>query len=110
MRSLLEELFPNLNSITGSGLRLTLTTIKRELPGLRLHEVPSGEKVFDWTIPLEWNVSQAMIIGPSGDVVADLNRHNLMLVNYSRPFSGTLSLHELLPRLHSLPDRPNAIP
>lgn len=99
-----------LRSITGAGLRATLSTLKRELPELRLHEVPSGEAAFDWTIPPEWSVRKALVTDPDGRVVADVERHNLMLVNYSRPFTGRLTLEELRPYLHSLPAKPHAIP
>src|SRR5690554_43789 len=110
MRALLEELYPLPRSITGDGLRATLRALQREVPGLTLHEVPSGTRAFDWTVPPEWNVRGARLVAPDGRVVADLARHNLMLVNYSEPFRGRLPLAELRPRLHSLPDRPNAIP
>src|SRR5690606_29124687 len=80
MRSLLEELYPLPRSITGDGLRATLRTLARELPGLALHEVPSGTNVFDWTVPPEWNVRGARLTGPDGEVIADFDRHNLMLL------------------------------
>lgn len=56
MYSLVKELFPICRSITGNGVRQTLSIIKRELPDLILHEVPSGTQVFDWTVPMEWNI------------------------------------------------------
>lgn len=110
MRSLLEELYPLPRSITGEGLRATLQILSREIPGLRIHEVPSGTRVFDWRVPPEWNVNEARLLAPDGEVVADFDRHNLMVVNYSEPFSGRLQLEELQPHLHSLADRPQAIP
>lgn len=45
MYSLVKELFPICRSITGNGVRQTLSIIKRELPELILHEVPSGTQV-----------------------------------------------------------------
>lgn len=110
MRDLLEELFPLPRSITGEGLRATLAVLARELGGLKVHEVPSGTNVFDWTVPPEWNVKRARLIAPDGEVVADFHRHNLMLLNYSEPFRGRMRLEDLQPHLHSLPDRPSAIP
>ena len=56
MYQLAKELFPINRSLTGDGVRQTLGILKRELPDLTLHEVPSGTKVFDWTVPQEWKV------------------------------------------------------
>ena len=57
---LLEELFPILRSITGNGVRQTLKILQEHVP-IEIHEVPSGTKVFDWTVPEEWNISEAYI-------------------------------------------------
>ena len=110
MRTRINDLYPILRSITGPGLRDTLTHIRAELPDLVIHEVPSGTKVFDWTVPLEWSVREAYLTDPHGRRVADVTRHNLMLVNYSVPFKGHIPLSELRTHLHSLPGLPNAIP
>jgi len=50
MMALIETLFPICRSITGNGLRQTLRVLQDHIP-LRVCEVPSGTKVFDWTIP-----------------------------------------------------------
>lgn len=110
MRNLLEELYPLPRSITGEGLRTTLACLRRELPGLTVHEVPTGTVVFGWTVPPEWNVRSARLTAPTGEVVANFHEHNLMLLNYSEPYDGSMSLEELQPHLHSLPSLPNAIP
>jgi len=60
MYSLMERLFPICRSITGDGVRETLQIIKEFIP-LFIEEVPSGTKVFDWTIPKEWNVKDAWV-------------------------------------------------
>ncbi|MBX3142970.1 MAG: DUF4910 domain-containing protein [Trueperaceae bacterium] len=104
------DLYPILRSITGPGLRATLRQLQSELPGMVIHEAPSGTQVFDWTVPPEWSVREAHVTAPDGRRIADVAWHNLMLANYSTPFRGELTLAELRPHLHSLPDAPDAIP
>jgi aminopeptidase-like protein len=107
---LARELYPICRSISGEGVRRTLGIIKRELPDLILHSVPTGTACFDWTVPQEWNVTDAYIETPDGDRICCFQDHNLHLVGYSTPVNLELSLDELQPHLNSLPDQPDAIP
>ncbi len=110
MMTLLRELYPGLRSITGEGLRRSLHRLRRELPDLRLRSVPSGTEVYDWIVPPEWNVREAYVADRHGRRRIDVAQHTLHLVGYSVPFRGRLTLDELRPHLHTLPDRPNAVP
>jgi aminopeptidase-like protein len=107
--ALIEELFPICRSITGNGLRRTLEILRQHIP-LKVHEVASGTQVFDWTVPREWNIREAYIAREDGTRVVDFAKHNLHILQYSRPIDATMSLAELRPHLHSLPDRPDWIP
>jgi len=105
-----EELFPINRSLTGNGVRETLSIIKRELKDLKIHEIPSGTKCFDWTIPNEWNIVKAYIIDPDGKKIIDFRENNLHVVGYSIPVDISMSLEELEEHLYSLPEQPDAIP
>lgn len=105
-----KKLWPINRSITGDGVRETLSIIKEEIPELSIHEVPSGTSVFDWIVPKEWRVNAAYIISPSGKKICDFDSNNLHLVGYSVPVDKTITLEELQLHLHSIPDQPDAIP
>jgi aminopeptidase-like protein len=109
MHELVAELYPICRSITGNGLRQTLRILQRQVP-LTIHEVPTGTAVLDWTVPREWNIRDAWIADSGGRRVVDFRQSNLHVVNYSVPVKRRLSLAELRPHLHTLPDRPDWIP
>ncbi|MEO5335319.1 MAG: DUF4910 domain-containing protein [Magnetospirillum sp. WYHS-4] len=108
-QTLLERLFPLHRSITGAGVRRTHDILAEIMP-LDRREIASGTQVFDWTVPQEWEVREAYVIAPDGRRILDVADHPLRLVNYSIPFRGTLAREDLDEHLHSLPDRPDAIP
>ena len=109
MRSLMEEMFPYCRSITGDGVRETLAALSEVVP-FTVHEVPTGTKVFDWTVPDEWNIAEAWIKNSEGVKVVDFAESNLHLVSYSAPIREKMSWDELRPHLHSLPSAPGVIP
>ncbi len=109
MISQIADLFPICRSITGNGLRETLSKISSIIP-LEIHEIPTGTKVLDWEIPREWNIRQAYIKNSSGQTIVDFKNLNLHVLNYSTPVNARLSLDELKPHLHSIPDKPDLVP
>jgi aminopeptidase-like protein len=109
MLDFIAELYPICRSITGEGVRETLRMIQKRIP-LEIHEVPSGTKVFDWTVPLEWNVADAYIKNEAGVRVVDFKANNLHVMSYSSPLKKRMTLDELKPHLFSLPDHPDWIP
>jgi aminopeptidase-like protein len=104
-----EELYPLCRSISGDGLRRTLSMIQDRI-ALRLSEVPTGTAVFDWTVPKEWNIRDAFIKDKHGNRVVDFQACNLHVLNYSRPVHAKMSLNELKPHLFTIPANPEWIP
>ena len=109
--ALIGELFNINRSITGEGVRETLSIIKnKHLPGLDIHEVQTGTVVADWIIPEEWNILDAYIKDGEGNKIVDFKNHNLHVVSYSVSVDKTMTLDELDQHLYSLPEMPDAIP
>ena len=106
---LMERLYPICRSITGDGVRQSLSMISKLAP-LTITEVASGTAVFDWEVPREWKVREAWVADPAGNRVVDLRDHSLHLMSYSVPVRRTMPLAELRPHLYSLPDHPDWIP
>jgi aminopeptidase-like protein len=109
MHELMAELYPVCRSITGEGFRTTLATLAKHVD-LDVHQVPSGTQVFDWTVPREWNIRDAYVANSYGERVIDFRASNLHVVSYSVPVDTRMSLSQLRPHLHTLPEQPDWIP
>lgn len=109
MHDFVAELYPFCRSITGEGVRETLRLVQKRIP-LDIHEVVSGTQVFDWTVPLEWNIRDAYVKNRRGERVIDFKVSNLHVVNYSQPIRRSMKLEELKPHLHTLHEHPDWVP
>lgn len=109
MHGLMSRLFPICRSITGEGVRETLRILQEHIP-LKIFEVPSGTRAFDWIVPKEWNIRDAFVLDPRRKKIIDFKRNNLHVLGYSIPVAESLSLSELQEHLYSLPEQPEAIP
>ena len=105
-----KKLFTINRSITGNGVRETLSLIKKEIKKLKIYEVPSGSKSYDWTVPPEWNVKKAYVKDKNGKIIIDIKNNNLHLVGYSTPCNFFVNKEKLLNHIHSVKNQPNAIP
>jgi aminopeptidase-like protein len=109
MHALIQGLYPICRSITGDGFRASLRRLAEVIP-IDVTEVPTGTTVLDWTVPKEWNIRDAWIADAAGRRIVDFQASNLHVVSYSIPVRARMTLKELRPRLHTLPDQPDLIP
>lgn len=105
----MRSLFPICRSITGDGLRQTLRWVGRQIP-LEVHEVASGTRAFDWTVPDEWNIRDAYVKNEAGERVIDFRRSNLHVVAYSVPVRRSMTRAELAEHVFTIPEHPEWIP
>jgi aminopeptidase-like protein len=103
------DLYPLCRSITGDGVRETLSRLSRITP-LTVHEVPSGTAAFDWTVPQEWNIRDAYVKDAQGKRVIDFRHSSLHVLNYSTPIREVMPLTALRPHLFTLPEQPDWVP
>ena len=105
-----KDLYKFPRSLTGKGVVKTLEYIQNIIP-IEIKQVKSGTKVFDWTVPPEWNIKDGYVIEIStGKKVIDFKSHNLHVVGYSEPINDELTFEELEKNLYYIEDQPNAIP
>ncbi len=110
MYALAQRLWPLNRSLSGEGVRQTLGVLSEYLPGLQVHEIPSGTTCFDWIAPQEWRVREAWVKNAAGEKVIDFAVNNLHLMGYSVPVDAEMPLDALQAHLYSLPAQPTAIP
>lgn len=108
-------LFPLCRSITGEGVRKTLKILGNYIErgcGIKMdvHDVPTGTKVFDWTVPKEWDIREAYIADKSGKHIIDMADHNLYVLGYSTPVDRWVNLEELKKYIYTQPQQPDVIP
>lgn len=104
------RLFPIGRSLTGRGVRETLALIREQIPELKVQSVPSGSQVFDWTVPREWEISEAYIENEQGDRILDYRENNLHVIGYSTPVDRVVELEELLACIRVEEQQPDVIP
>jgi aminopeptidase-like protein len=107
---LAKKIWPINRSITGDGVRETLSILSEINKNLKIFEIASGTECFDWNVPKEWRITEAWIKDDKGRVIVDFLNNNLHVMGYSVPVDCFLSLEELQKHLYSLKDQPDLIP
>ena len=104
-----DRLFPLNRSLTGKDYQKSLKILREIIP-IKIINFKSGSKVFDWKIPLEWNVKDAYILDKNKKKIIDFRKNNLHLMGYSEKVSKIIKLNQLKKNLHFIKEIPNAIP
>ena len=110
MLSLAKQLFPLNRSIMGPDIRHSLEVFKNKHSEFESIEFPTGDRVFDWEIPQEWNIRDAYIEHDSGRKFAAFSKSNLHIMGYSMPVNKMVCKQELLDHIHTHPYDRTAIP
>lgn len=110
MYELAKKLFPICRSITGDGVRKTLSILREIVPEMQIYEIPSGTTAFDWSVPKEWNIRDAYIEDSKGNKIIDFSQNNLHVVGYSLPLNEYMNLEQLKRIIFTQPNQPNEIP
>ncbi len=106
-----KELFPICRSLTGKGTQYTLRYFKRINPEFKLISFKSGSKVFDWKIPLEWNIKDSYIQHiKTKKKFCEFKKNNLHILGYSINVKKILDKKKLLENIFTQKSQPNVIP
>lgn len=109
MMQLIDELWMLKRDIVSDHYDRALNRLAEELP-MAIHAVPTGTKVWTWTVPEKWTCHEAYLETLDGERLLDYAAHPLHVVSYSLPFEGQVSREELLQHLHVHPKLRDAIP
>ena len=71
-----KDLFPLNRSLTGMGTLKTLNIIKKNFNSFKIKYIKSGEKVYDWRIPKQWEITSAYVIDKFGRKIIDFSKTN----------------------------------
>jgi len=106
-----KDLFPIARSLTGDGVRETITYLQKINPEFSIESFKTGEQAFDWQIPQEWKIRDAYIEHvETGQRFAEFSKSNLHILGYSEPVDVVMERDALLQHIYTQPDQPSLIP
>ena len=110
MLNFAKKIWPYNRSLTGKGNEKTLSEIRKFIGKLKIHSIKSGSKVFDWIIPLEWEIKDAYIQNSNKKKIVDFKKNNLHVMGYSKNIDAIMPLDKLKKNIFYLKKIPQAIP
>ena len=76
------------------GNEKTFSILERYIP-LKLYNIPTGTKCFDWSVPKKWILKKAILKDLNGNVILDASNNILHVINYSNSYEGIVTKKEL---------------
>lgn len=108
-QELIERLYPLNRSLANEGTDKAFEIIKEYVP-LEIHEIPSDERVYTWTVPRRWHVEHAYIEDDGGERIIDFAENPLYLASYSDSYTGWVTKDELMRHVTTSIEMPDHIP
>ena len=105
---LCRKLYPVRGLIVSPDLDRAFGQIAQALPGMKIHEYPSGMQSEDWVVPPSWQAVAGRLEDRSGRVLASLEQSFLFAAPYSEPVDGWFSKTEIAKHLRTRPEVPDA--
>tara|TARA_B110000483_G_scaffold158549_1_gene188144 strand:- start:13099 stop:14418 length:1320 start_codon:yes stop_codon:yes gene_type:complete len=109
IESLLKKLFPLNRGLVSKQNHETLKIIKKKIP-IKILSINSGKKVFDWTVPNEWEIKDGFISDLDGNKIIDFKINNLHVATNSSKVDRVLSFKDLSKKLNYSKTLKSSIP
>ena len=109
LQNKLDLLFGLNRSLTGSANRETLNGLQ-DIVSMKIIEIPSGTKAYDWTVPQEWQLSDGYIDDASSNRIIDFKNSPIHVVSYSQPTDLVADYESLKNHIHVHETVSDAIP
>ena len=109
LQNKLDLLFGLNRSLTGSANRETLNGLQ-DIVSMKIIEIPSGTKAYDWTVPQEWQLLDGYIEDASSNRIIDFKNSPIHVVSYSQPTDLIADYESLEDHIHVHETVSDAIP
>ncbi len=109
INSLFDNLFPINRTLMGNGYDESLKILSKFID-FKYKEYKTDYKAFDWEVPCEWEIIEGELIDPNGNIICDVKKNYLSVINYSDSFIGKICFDELKKHLFFDKKNPNGVP